>query len=118
MTCTDFDALAREWARDIEDREARRSGSPLHLARVAVARRLGVSPGTLENLRSGRLKQVAAHVFARLRAGLMSEITAEIHALEHKMQIALAAGVDPRSAQMAEVVAALATARAILEGEA
>lgn len=114
MTCTDFGGQAQKWARRLEDGETRRSGAPLPAAREAVARRLGVTPGTLENLRNGRIKQVAAFVFERLRAVVETEIAAEINALEHELQVARATGLDPRSVEMAEVETALAKAREIL----
>lgn len=114
MTCTDYADTAREYARRLEDREAARSGLTIQAARGVVARHLRIAPGTLENLRNGRLKSVAAHLFARLRERVEHEIIAEIQALEHELQLARTSGVDPRSNEIAAAEAALSQARKLM----
>lgn len=102
---------AQDWARALEDREAARSGVRLSDAREAVARRVVIPAGTLENLRKGRLKAIAVHIYDRLRAGLIRELEAEVRRLEHELQILRATGADPRRDEIAAVVASLARAR-------
>lgn len=105
---------ARQFARRLEDREAARSGATLHFVRPVVARRIGVSPGTLENLRRGRLKDVRKSIFDSLKAGVIREIEAEMRRCEHELQILRQTGADPRSDEIAEVEAGLAKAREAL----
>ncbi len=105
---------ARDWSKTLEDREAARSGASLREARPVVARQAGVSPGTLENLRNGRLKSIAVHIYERLRGAVIRELEAEVRHLEHELTILRATGLDPRDDEMAQVVADLAKARQAL----
>ena len=114
MTPATYVELASEWTRRLEDIEADRSGVTIPTAREAVARRAEVSPGTLENLRKGRLKAIAVHVYDRLRAAVIRELENEVRSLEHELQILRATGVDPRENEIDAVVASLAKARAAL----
>lgn len=105
---------ARDWTRRLEDREAARSGLSVKEARPIVARRLGVAPGTLESVRKGRLKTIAAHIYDRLRLNVVAELQAEMRALEHELHVLQATGVDPRDSAIDEVVADLAKVRLAL----
>ena len=73
-----LEITAREWAAALEDRERHKSGTSLPVARKAVAQRLRVSPGTLENLRRGRLKDVKLNLFETLRQAIIREAEREI----------------------------------------
>jgi hypothetical protein len=114
MSSATYVERARLWTRVLEDREAARIGEPVKEARPRVARRVGVASGTLENLRNGRLKAVAVHVYERLRLAVERELTAEMQALEHELQLLRQSGVDPRAAEVEEVVSYLAKARRAL----
>lgn len=113
-TAASFVDQAGAWGRRLEDREADRLGMTVREARAVVARRSGVAPGTLENLRKGRLKSVGAHVYARLRAAVIRELEAEHAALEHELQLLRAAGSDPRENEIAAVVASREAVRSAL----
>lgn len=114
LTSDAFLSRAQIWAKRLEDREAARRGAPVADVRDAVARKIGISPGTLENLRNGRLKSVAAHIFASIRECVVHELTSEVLALEHELQMARACGLDPRGDEVAAVDAAIATALELL----
>lgn len=114
MTPAAYVDAAQGWARELEDREARRTGMTVAEARKVVANRTTVAPGTLENLRKGRLKAVAAHVFERLRTGVIAELEAEVMRLEHELTVLRQTGSHPGSDEMAEVEAGLAKAREAL----
>ena len=114
MSSAAFLEKAQGWGRTLEDKEAARTGLRLVEARPLVARKTGVAPGTLENLRNGRLKAIAAHVYERLRAGVIHELEAEMRHLEHELQILRQTGVDPRSGEDAALVASLAKVREAL----
>lgn len=105
---------ARKWSRRLEDRERTRAGLKLKDAREAVARRIAVPPGTMQNLRKNRLKTIAVHLYDRLRAGVIRELEAEMLHLEHELSILRQTGADPRHGEIDEVVASLAKVRAAL----
>ena len=114
MNAAAFVDAARGWARGLEDREVERSGADLAAARLIVSRKTGVSEGTLRSLRKNRLKAIGAHVFAKLREGVVKELEAELMRLEHELSILRQTGVDPRDDQISEVVADIARARTAL----
>ena len=114
MSSATYVERAQKWARILEDREAERQGRWIKDVRPDVARKAGVSSGTLENLRNGRLKAVAVHVYERLRAALDRELVAEMRALEHELQLLRQQGADPRDIEVDAVVAHLAAVRKAL----
>lgn len=105
---------ARGWSKTLEDREADKTGHCLKQVRPIIARRIGIPAGTLENLRNGRLKAIAAHVYERLRAGVIRELEAEMRHLDHELNILRQTGMDPRSDDTAAVLADIKTVRAAL----
>lgn len=104
---------AQTLAKRLEDMRARAAGS-IELARVQIARETRISAGTLENLRRGRIKQVAAWVRDSLQAAVVRQLEQEVRALEHEIMLLRQTGVDPRSPQVSEAEAYLARARAAL----
>jgi hypothetical protein len=109
-----FDHSAQRLARELEDREQKRSGVPLSHARAAVARRLNLLPGTLENLRRGRIKDVRERVVCRLQAAYLKELEREYAALEHELACLRATGSRLNSQEISEVETDLAKVRAAL----
>lgn len=103
----------REYARQLEDREMAR-GRKLQEARAAVANRAGVPPGSLENLRRGRLKDLTTFLKKKIRAALIRELEQEAARLDHQLTILRATGVDPRENVVAQAEAHLRAARAAL----
>lgn len=97
---------ARGYARWLERRSSR----------ADVARRAGVSPGTIENVKRGRLKDPLRlrGIVDRLRGVMLDELNKEIARLEHERGVLLAIGTDPRSDEMAEVAESLAACRKTL----
>jgi ABC-type phosphate transport system auxiliary subunit len=85
MTSAAFDHSANNLARALEDRVRAQQGVPLSAARAIVARRLNLLPGTLENLRRNRVKDVRQRVADRLRAAYLRELEREHAALEHEL---------------------------------
>lgn len=116
MATAAFMDTARAWGRALEDREAVRSSVPIADARKRVARRTGISPGTLENLRNGRLKAIGAHVFERIREAVVADLNAEMARLEHELAMARTSGLDARDDDFAAAAAALEKARALIGG--
>lgn len=93
------------------DREARRSKCRI-VARKNVARAVGVSPGTIENLQRGRLKTIAGWLRDALRARVIRELEAEVVRLQHEISVLHQTGSDPRSNEATAVRADLS---AVLE---
>jgi transposase-like protein len=114
MTTAAYVDTARTWVRRLEDAEAIRSSVPVNTARSSVARKVGVHPGALANIRHGRIKAIAAHVFDALRGAVERELLHEIARLEHELALLRQSGVDPREDQMREVETHLAAAREAL----
>lgn len=106
-------AEARNLTRILIDQETRRSGSRVH-AQKQVARSIGVSPGTIENLMRSRLKRVSGWLRDALRARVIRELEAEVVRLQHELAVLLQTGEDPRSDEMAAVRADLSAILAAL----
>lgn len=112
-----FDETASALARRLEDRERFRCGVSLPVARAAVARRLGVAPGTLERMRAGRTKGVRGWIAERLRAALIAELEADVARAQHELTVLRATPGRLAEDQAREVEAALAEARRTLRGD-
>ncbi len=85
MPAVTEDDLAKGWAASLEEREQRRSGLSRIMARKRVANRIGVSPGTLENLHRDRIKGVRGWVLMKLRAAALADLQREIEAHQHEL---------------------------------
>ena len=85
MAAVTEDDLARGWAAKLEEREQSRTGLSRSLARKRVASRIGVSPGTLENLQRDRIKGVRGWVLSKLRAAALADLQREIEAHQHEL---------------------------------
>lgn len=107
-------ASATSFARVLEDAEAAKLGIRVTKARSHVARRLGASPGTLENLRRGRLKIVPNWLMARIRSEFVAVLQNEVRRLEHEISIARQAGLCHRDDVLAKAETQLGEARKIL----
>lgn len=112
MTITD--ALARDWVGKLESGEAKRANLPQKLARPIVARRIGVSPGSLENIARGRTKGIRNWIAERIKAAVIRELETEIRGLTHDLQVARQCGLGPGSPEVCSCKASLATALAAL----
>ena len=106
-----------KFARTLEDAEARRLGIKTSDARTRVAGRLGVSPGTLENIRRLRTKIVPNWLMNKVRAEFVSTLQLEVQRLEHEIHLARQIGSDHRDDALASAETQLASAKAILQGE-
>ncbi len=114
VTALSFTSDTRRLARLLEDREVARVGK-LPVARGIVARRAGCAPGTLENLRKGRLKRIEGWLHAKLEGLLVREIEAEIKRLTNELEAYRRAGGDAAQApQMARLVAAVEEAQRVI----
>ena len=97
------DTEAARWAATLEERERAKTGHSLAVARNAVARRIKVAPGTLENLRRGRTKGIRAWIFEALRAELVRELEQEQRRLAHELEILRQGGGGAVSGSIGEI---------------
>lgn len=98
-------SLARDWAEILEDRTARRSGVSIKQARPIVARKIGVPEGKLYSLRRNRLKDIARHILVQLGEGVIRELEAELHRVEHDLQTLKQIGARPDSGETLSLLA-------------
>jgi Tat protein secretion system quality control protein TatD with DNase activity len=114
MTSAVYVEQARDWSTRLEELQAQKSGTNLSEARKVVAREIGASPSTLENLRNRRVKGIAAHIYDRLKARVVRELEEEVRHLTHELHVLNATGVHPASSEVAEAEADLARVRKVL----
>lgn len=113
MNSTALLERTREWAARLEEREANRGADDIRKARERVARKAGVAPGLLENLRRGRLK-FWRPVMDGIRAAFIAELQGEIARLRHDLQVAHQCGADPHSDEIMEAVTLIERARKLV----
>lgn len=109
-----IEQAARNWAIELEAREAKRSGVSIRVARRIVARRMSIAPGTLENLKNRRLKGIRVWIVEKIRAAFMREIEQEIMRLTHELEVCRQMGLDAHEDQMGEIQAHLSALRELL----
>lgn len=113
MSIVAIEETARRWASELEVRESKRSGVPIRVARNAVARRMQVPPGTLENLKNRRLKGIRVLVFERIRAAFVREVELDIASLQHELEMARLCRIDADQGQISEMEAHLSALREV-----
>lgn len=72
----------------MEDEEARKRNLPVTSVRRALAREIGVSVGTLEYIRYGRLKGLQGRVERAIDAALVRFLKRQQDGLEHELAVA------------------------------
>jgi len=102
-------------ARRLIEGEKRRNSVNADEARNRVASRLGVAPGTLENLLLGRLKGVASYLRDRLRSAVIRQIEGEIKRLEHELAVARLSAQRPDDDEVASAAALVERAKELLK---
>lgn len=110
------DADAKRWAQSMQDQERVRSGASIPQARRIIARRIGIAPGTLENLDRGRGKGLRGWIRDQIRAAFCREIEAEIARLSHVLAVARLSDSGASPAAIREAETSIANARSLIEG--
>jgi transcriptional regulator with XRE-family HTH domain len=114
MTNVDVESV---WVERLLRAERRRSGVSTVLARRRVARKLGVAPGTIENIQRGRSKGLRGWVIERIRAAVIEALNQEIAGAQHELELARQSRGGPCTPEIAAVEAAVEQARRLLKGE-
>ena len=89
MTAVDYADYQRA-VRLMEDSEARRRGLTVLEVRPKVAREVGVAPGTLEDIRKGRLKSLQGRVERAIDAALVRFLKRQQDDINHELGLASA----------------------------
>lgn len=100
----------------LEDREAARLNLKLPDARAWLARTIGLSVGTLTNLRRNRLKRVE-HLKEKINDALVKSLESEIARLTHELEMARHRGSNPDCAEILAAETHISTARKLLGKE-
>lgn len=100
----------------LERREASRSGAKLPDVRKAIARKIGEAPGTVENIRRGRLKRLVEGTADKIRAALIRSLEAEIAHLTHQVEVLRQCGSRPDSDEIFEAERLLQRAKELIGG--
>ena len=104
MSAVDY-ADYQQGVRWIEDIEAARLGVPVKVVRAIVARQIGVAPGTLEDIRKGRLKGLRGAVERAIDEALIRLLTRQKESIEHDLAMAAARSGGGRGRVVAKAVA-------------
>ena len=103
-----------QWVEALERDCMQRDGVKLPEARVTIARRLGVAPGTLENLRRNRTKGPRVGIVEKLRAAMIALLQSEMRRLDAQLEMVRRCGGEHREHDIRAAAAALADARKVL----
>lgn len=117
MSSQVFTDRARHWSKWLEASERLRHGRSQIDARLRLATRAGTTPGTLENLRKGWLKDVGTALYERLRRLMIDELRAEAAAHEHEIAVLLELGQHVCDREIEEAQTSLRQIRAVLARE-
>lgn len=109
------DERAIRWAGMLESIERSRTGRNKEEVRENVAAKLGVSPGTLENLERRRTKGVKGWIIDRIQGAVIRELEREISRLQHELEIARQCGTRPDADEVIAALAAISEARALIK---
>jgi hypothetical protein len=111
----DLDERAIRMTRRIEDAEAKSRGATIAKVRPDIAERAGLLPGTLENLRKGRVKGVAGRIYLLLRRVFIKQLQSELRALLHEFDDITSTGIPLDSDEASAVRESIAAIRAALD---
>lgn len=103
--------------RALERSECRRTGRKLLPAREDIARRLGITPDTIENFRSLRTKIVPHWLLNKVRAELVSVLEMERQNLEHEIQLYKQTGAHHTDVDLCAAETQLSAVREVLGRE-
>lgn len=103
------------WADDLERREAQKRGVPRVQARPFLASKMGLLPGTLENIVRKRIKEPKQRIVDAVRNAFIRELEAEIQSLTHSLEMARLTSAHPASDEIREAETLLAQAKALIK---
>lgn len=114
MSAYQLDLTAARRLEWLEETESRQSGLNLEKARPVVASRIGILPGTAENLRRGRTKGVRGWVEQRITAAFIRGLEHEIRRLQSELDMARQGGTRMDDDDFLAAQASLEAARKLI----
>jgi len=102
------------WTDELEKREAARRSMSREDARPFLASRLGLLPGTIENIVRKRVKEPKGQVIDAIRNAFIRELESEIRRCEHEIHMAVQSGSHPHSDEIAQAQTLIAQARELI----
>ena len=115
MSATVLDDQTIRWAEMLEQRERVATGQTREVARERLAKRIGVLPGTLDNILRRRVKGVKTWITERIRAAVIHELEREIARLQAELHLARQCGCRPDTDEVISALAAIDAARALIK---
>lgn len=114
MSCVTTDERARYRLTFLERLEVFRSERDLGDLRPDLAERIGIAPGTAENVRKRRSKGVRQWVAERIDAAFIRSLQEEIVRLTYELENALQSGARAGGDEVIEIETAMAKMAQIL----
>jgi hypothetical protein len=96
------------------ERIERERGADRDAARRTVARRIGIAPGTVENIARGRKKSVAGWIEAKIKDAAINALEQEMRRLECELAMVRGGGGGVSGDALASAAAALDRARELV----
>jgi hypothetical protein len=115
MSCVTTDERARYRIMFLERLEVFRSERDLGDLRPEIAARIGIAPGTAENVRKRRSKGVRQWVAERIDAAFVAGLREEIVRLANELEMALQGGARPGGDEVIEIQTAMSKVAEILK---
>jgi hypothetical protein len=109
------DELIRDWIVEAEDNEVRRSGNERAAARNTIASKIGISAGTIENLRRRRIKDLRGSIRDRIVDFMVGDLEKEMARLQHNLEVARLCADRPDADAVIEAQTLLARAKRLIE---
>lgn len=106
----------QKWLDEVEDVEVLRSGDDRLLVRDALASQIGISPGTIENIRRRRIKDLRNRgIRDRIIDFMVGGIESEMARLQHNLEVARLCADRPDADAVIEAQTLLARAKRLIE---
>jgi hypothetical protein len=116
MTSMTFDDVARKWVAELEKAEASRTGLKRDKVRKSLAGKIGIAPGTIENIRRRRIKDFRRGGIGELiRSYMVHHLQLEIQRKTNDLQMVLECGKNPSADEVARLRGAIAKAQTLVE---
>ena len=115
MTSMTFDDVARQWVSELEEAEAKRTGLDRADVRKSLAGKIGIAPGTIENIKRRRIKDFRRGGIGELiRSYMICHLQHEIQRKTNDLRMVLECGKNPGAAEVARLRDAIARAQKLV----
>lgn len=102
------------WAERLEKQEAERRGMSRRDVRPFLASKIGLLPGTLENIINRRIKEPRQRIVDGVRNAFIREMEDEIRCLHHEIFMAVQSGARPDDDEIIAAKTHIETAKRLI----